>query len=208
MGSEEQPKIELPIQKSRRVKAKQVLKKSRPYFTAFNIALTLTIFSTVFLFPYPNPFQVDTTIEDYTTEKDSKKTVLIQPQHRDVIFDNYDSDLEEGYCLFGEVNSTHIKIEKVIHNENPLDQGPNYIMNTCFKQIRNELPGMYLDYDYKLLGSIHTHPQSGVPEPSMRDIHSLGMKRLFVRVLGVANNNTVNFYSHKSLGMGLPVKYY
>jgi hypothetical protein len=204
---EELTEIDFPV-KEKTGKVKAFINRTEPYFRKFNLAVMLALFSTVFLFPYPDPFHALNPSQHVTDTGLESKTVMLPRNQHQIIFDNFNESREEGFCLFGKTNSTHIKIMDVVHNEDPVSQGPNHITNLCTKQVAEKLPRFYLDYGYKLIGNIHTHPISNEAKLSKRDIHSMGKMSLFQRVWGVANNTTVNFYTNNQLGMGIPVQYY
>lgn len=205
---EDTPKIDFPIQKKG---LKHKLKKTKQRFIqllkVFNTLFGLALISTVFLFPYPTPIEAMNPVQNNPGTGMDNKVVYIQEESYNKVFDNFDSEIEEGFCLFGKVNKSSIKIEKVLYAETVILQTPQRINNMCVDEIKEELPRMYMDYSYKFIGKVHTHPVSDKAKPSIRDIHSFGKLSLFTEITGVASNDSINFYTHDSLGMGVPVKH-
>lgn len=201
------PEIDFPISRDNGL-AKKVYSKSKPFFRTFNAVMGLVILSSVFLFAYPDPFQVTNPPQNTMTQGLDKKTVMLPRNQHQIIFDNFENFTEQGYCLYGEINQTHIKIKQLIHNNNPVSSGSQHVMNLCRHSMIKQLPKMYLDYSYKFLGTVHTHPISDNPVMSSADKFAFGQRSIFINVMGVASNETVNFYTEDSLNNGVAVKYY
>lgn len=204
---DEMVEVNLPIE-NKGIKAK--LKKAKKKFTQalriFNILFGILLLSSVLIFPYPSPRHIVQPLNQGNNTTLDSKTVYISVEDYRTVFKHYKPHMEEGFCMFGTINDTSIKVKKVLYAQTVISQTSTSITNMCMDEIKSQLPRMYTNYGYKFLGRIHTHPVSGEPHPSLRDIHSFGKISLFTELMAVGNNNTINFYTHDTLGHGVPVK--
>lgn len=170
------------------------IEKGRIYIKYLNRGLSIFILSTVFIFPYPVP---KTSFFQTGVGSTQSKTVVIQREDYRMVMNQYTSKVEKGFCVFGSINSTHIKIKEVLYNEDPIYQSKGKIVHYCLSEIGSQLPEMYLNPSYKLIGNIHTHPDK--PRLSRNDILYMGMLVYVQRIWGVTAGEELNFYTFKNL---------
>ncbi|AQL43846.1 hypothetical protein BV210_14535 [Halorientalis sp. IM1011] len=122
---------------------------------------------------------------------DDSRTVVIDAADAAEFDRHYDEDREEGWCLYGTTNETHLRVEEVVHAD-PVGQGPERVTFTCLP----ETAGQVLGGDTAtLIGTVHSHPGHNESELSKLDIALFGRLSPFVETMGVytETNGTAYF---------------
>lgn len=126
-------------------------------------------------------------------------SVAVQGEDLQQIPAHYETDLEQGYCLFGEIEDDTAVVREVVHTKYPIPwtHSGSRIDFTCLPEIAGRLPELAAS-DYSFIGAVHTHPSSttgGTTEMSAADETWFKATSIFQRVHGIANENRVSFYT-------------
>lgn len=124
------------------------------------------------------------------------RTVVIDRADVTTFERHYDEDVEEGWCLYGSTNRTHVRIRDVVHAE-PLSQADDRIEFTCVPETAERLVG---GGSLHLVGVVHSHPSHDVSEPSRVDTMTWGRVSPLVDVMGIyTEDDGAEFFTTRSL---------
>lgn len=133
---------------------------------------------------------------------DDDRTVVVESDDLDTFERHYRSDREEGWCLYGSANDTHLRVDAVVPAE-PLAQSKEEIQFTCVRETAGRLLARE---NARLLGAVHSHPSYDRSYLSRKDLLLWGRTTPVVEVMGVYTEEAgVAFFTVESLGTPLPV---
>jgi len=166
----------------KRQRKRQVLRKLRNAVIAVLLVCTAILFTRV------------TPIEMGMLGNGSEYEVVISEKQVDVFDQYYTEEMENGFCLYGEVEDEQVIVDEVVYVNEPRKQSKGAISFTCIPETLDRLPKLLTHGDFGFLGTVHTHPESD--RLSLMDAaNTLGVGRVFVKVSGIYNGNQVEFYT-------------
>lgn len=131
---------------------------------------------------------------------DDARTVVMDATDRDAFARHYHDDREEGWCLYGQANETHVRIDAIVPAQT-LSQGRDEIQFTCVRETAGRLFG---GQSANLLGAVHSHPSYDRSYLSRKDLLLWGRTTPVVEVMGVyTQKDGVAFFTVESLGTPL-----
>jgi len=127
---------------------------------------------------------------------EDERTVVLDAADHATFEREYDPDQEEGWCLYGSMNETHVRIDAVVHAD-PLSQSADRIEFTCAGETANRaLAGT----NARLIGTVHSHPSKTDSELSRVDTMTWGRTSPVVKVMGVYTEESgVEFFTVSSM---------
>lgn len=140
-------------------------------------------------------------------ENGSSYDVVISEEQVDIFDQHYTTELENGFCLYGEVERQQVVVDEVVYVDEPEKQSRGAISFTCIPETLDRLPKLLRQGDFGFLGIVHTHP-SGSPRLSRSDAAMLGASWYFVRVSGVYNGEQIEFYTFEDPRYPMPLQVY
>jgi proteasome lid subunit RPN8/RPN11 len=193
---------ELVDERRENQRLRKKLKRKRRW-KKFNRAVNaVAIVSLAILFTRVTPVDIG------ILEDGSNYEVVISEEQVDVFDQHYTTELENGFCLYGEVEEEQVVVDEVVYVDDPLKQSRGAISFTCIPETLERLPKLLTHGDFEFLGVVHTHP-SGSPRLSLTDAaNTLGMARAFVKVSGVYNGDRVDFYTFEDPRVAMPLQVY
>ena len=114
---------------------------------------------------------------------------------------NYERDLENGFCLFGRIDESDFVVEDLEFVDNPWSQSKYSMRFNCVPQILVRSSQLVMDGDYRFLGIVHTHPNTA--SPSLVDLDTFNKVDEAVELFGVYNGEELNVYDRPG---GPPIK--
>lgn len=133
---------------------------------------------------------------------DDDRTVVVESDALDIFERHYRDDREEGWCLYGSANETHLRVDAVVPAR-PLSQSKEEIQFTCVRETAGRL---LAQEDARLLGAVHSHPSNDKSYLSRKDLLLWGRTTPVVEVMGVYTEDAgVAFFTVESLRTPLPV---
>ena len=128
------------------------------------------------------------------------RTVVVEQSQLDVVEANYDPDLENAFCVFGDVRDNRFIIDD-IEVATVYSRGKGYVSYSCRPNAWERVPEILYDDDQQLIGDIHTHPPRSTEHQSAVDIAGTTYKSLFeYQLRGVYHEDEgANFYTLNSL---------
>lgn len=131
-----------------------------------------------------------------TAYSDDDRTVVIDRADRAAFARAYSEDTEEGWCLYGTANETHIRIDDVVHAR-ALTKTDDRIAFTCVPESARRL---VRGQDPRLLGVVHSHPDYNRSFLSRLDLMLWGRVSPLVELMGVYTEpDGVEFFTAESL---------
>jgi proteasome lid subunit RPN8/RPN11 len=131
-----------------------------------------------------------------TAYSDDDRTVVID--HADVrTFErDYVPDREVGWCLYGSVNSTHIRIDEVVRAD-PLSASAERVSFSCIPETVDQATALS---NPQLIGTVHSHPGQNRSRPSRFDTMTWGRLSPVVGVMGIYTEaDGPEFFTERSL---------
>lgn len=127
----------------------------------------------------------------------SDERVVVLDEEDEATFDrHYREDLEVGWCLYGGVNATHVRIDDVVPAE-PMAQESDRIEFTCVPETADRVASVEPP---NLIGVAHSHPSRNRSEISRLDAVTWGRISPVVEVKGIyTETEGVQFFSLRSL---------
>ena len=127
---------------------------------------------------------------------DDTRTVIIDREDQRAFARHYDQLVEEGWCLYGSVNETHIRIEDVVHAR-AISQDSDHIEFTCVPETMGQLLARE---NGRLIGVAHSHPSKKRSRLSRVDTMTWGRTSPVVEVMGIyTERDGVEFFTVRSL---------
>ena len=192
---------ELVDQRRENQRLKEKLKKKRRWKKLNQVVSAVLLVSLGILFTRVTP------IHPGMLENGSSYEVVIS-EHQIQTFDqHYTKQLENGFCLYGEIEDQQVVIDEVVYVDEPRQQSKGSISFTCIPETLERLPELLKRDDFGFLGIVHTHP-SGSPRLSRSDAAMLGASWYFVRVSGIYNGEQVEFYAFEDPRYSMPLQIY
>lgn len=106
--------------------------------------------------------------------------------------ENYNEEVENGFCLLGQVDGSKFIVEDVEFVDNPWSHSKYSMRFNCVPQILVRSSQLVMDGDYRFLGIVHTHPNTA--SPSSVDLETFGKVDEVVELFGVYNGKDLNVY--------------
>lgn len=124
------------------------------------------------------------------------RTVVIDEADHQRFERHYDPDQEEGWCLYGSTNETHVRIGGVVHAD-ALSKSADRIQFTC---ARESVGRAVAGENPRLIGTVHSHPSKNQSRLSRVDTMTWGRTSPIVEVMGVyTENDGVQFFTVRSI---------
>jgi len=125
-------------------------------------------------------------------------TVSFHDDHADWLEKNYQESVENAFCLFGRIQGDKVVVEQVEFINNPFQQSHGSMWFTCIPQILARWKPLVFEEEYKLVGAIHTHPETeGL---SRLDRETFRIVDDVIEVFGVYNGDRLSMYSSPDQG--------
>lgn len=161
--------------------------------------------SAVFLVSFAILFTLVSPVGLGMWEDGSSYEVVISEEEIQTFDQHYTEELENGFCLYGEIENEQVVVDEVIYVDEPRNQSRGAISFTCVPETLERLPKLLKQGDFGFLGIVHTHPRSS--QLSLKDAaNTLGMGRIFIKVSGVYNGNQVEFYTFEDPRYPMPLQ--
>lgn len=190
---------ELVDQRRENQRLRKKLKRKRRW-KKLNDALTAVILvSLAILFTRVTP------VDPGIVVNGSGYEVVVSEEQVDVFDQHYTTELENGFCLYGNVEDEQVVVDEVVPVDEPRKQSRGSISFTCVPETLNRLPKLLTHGDFGFLGIVHTHP-SGSPRLSRSDAAILGSTFYLVKISGIYNGDEVEFYSFDDPRYSMPVQ--
>ena len=153
----------------------------------FWLSIVLLMVSFGFFLHRVTPINVDGGLSTDPT------TVSFTESHLQWLDENYNESMENGFCLFGEIDGKEVVVEHVEFVDNPFSQSKHSMKVSCLPQIFVRSGQLLLDSDYRLVGFIHTHPEYAALSGNDRDM----FRKVdpFLSVFGVYDGDRIAMYS-------------
>lgn len=130
-----------------------------------------------------------------------ERTVLIDGDDQAKFERDYRPDREEGWCLYGSINETHVRIDEVVHAD-PLSKSADRIEFTCAGETADQLLARE---NPRLIGTVHSHPSKNQSRLSRVDTMTWGRTSPVVEVMGIyTDEDGVEFFTVRSMLNPLP----
>ena len=127
---------------------------------------------------------------------DDDRTVVVDSDDVAVFERTYRQNREEGWCLYGSINETHVRIDDVIHAD-PLSKSADRIEFTCAGETADQLLARE---NARLIGTVHSHPSKNHSRLSRVDTMTWGRTSPVVKVMGVYTEaDGVEFFTVRSM---------
>lgn len=123
-----------------------------------------------------------------------EKNVVITSSQVDVFRENYDRGLENGFCLYGQIDRTRVVVEEVVLERDPEEQGPGTVDINCVQETWDRFPELLLRDDFEFIGKAHTHPFE--PYLSRVDARNLGAEAWYAPIRGIYDGNELHFFGY------------
>lgn len=124
------------------------------------------------------------------------RTVVVDPAAHAAFARHYDPGLEEGWCLYGSSNDTHVRVDAAV-NARPLSQQSDRVEFTCVPETARHLAS---GRSTGLVGVAHSHPSRNRSRPSRIDAVTWGRVSPLVEVMGIyTERDGVEFFTLRSL---------
>lgn len=134
---------------------------------------------------------------------DDDRIVLINQSDHQEFSKHYSQYREEGWCLYGYENQTHIVIDRVIHSGTDRKQSHS-IQFSCIPETSIRI---LEDWELGFLGIVHSHPQSLSTELSKGDMMFWGSNLPLISVQGIyVDGKNLAIYTVSSYSEPLDLK--
>jgi len=131
-----------------------------------------------------------------TAYNNDSRTVVIDAAEVSDIERDFDPDNEEGWCLYGTKNDTHIRVTEVVRAQT-IFKRQDRIAFTCLPETASQVAA---GRNPRLLGNVHSHPDHNNSHLSRLDVMLLGRVSPLITVMGVyTEEGGVEFYTTESL---------
>lgn len=127
---------------------------------------------------------------------DDERTVVVESEDIATFDRHYHPDHEEGWCLYGGINETHVRIDEVVHAE-ALSKSSERIEFTCTRETTGQL---LAGENSRLIGTVHSHPSKNRSRLSRVDTMTWGRTSPVVEVMGIYTEaDGVEFFTVRSM---------
>jgi len=124
------------------------------------------------------------------------RTVVVDDADRQAFERHYSDDREEGWCLYGSVNETHIRVEEVVHART-VNKESDRVAFSCLRETGAQIA---TGGNANLIGAVHSHPHYNQSYLSELDVAVFGRVSPAIEVMGVYTEpGGVAFFSEESL---------
>ncbi|MFU1780269.1 hypothetical protein ACM16X_02685 [Haloarcula japonica] len=130
-----------------------------------------------------------------------EKKVVVPEVEYDVFQRRYNESVENGFCLFGDVDEDIVLVREVEWVEDPEIQRKGRIRFDCIKAMKKNWRRLLFSSDFNFLGTVHTHPSGAYL--SRADARNLGSSWWHKSVKGVFDGRELNFFSYGEPGEAL-----
>lgn len=135
-----------------------------------------------------------------TAYSDDNRTVVIDATEVGQIEHQYSSDHEEGWCLYGTKNRTHIRVTEVVRAQTLVKQ-EDRIAFTCVPETAAQVAA---GRNPRLVGNVHSHLDQPESRLSRVDVLLFGRVSPVVTVMGIYTvEDGVEFFTTESLDQSL-----
>ena len=153
---------------------------SKRQLTKLAVGLLITLLGTqAFMFWYFGT--TARSLSGMAHDRDNR-TLLLSYTDRQEFIEHYSNDLEEGWCVYGYGNQTHIVVQDIEHISQPRSQSSRKIMYTCIPQTLGQI---LQGRSWRLIGDVHSHPGQSDSELSKGDTMSWATTSALLPLKGV-----------------------
>lgn len=125
-----------------------------------------------------------------------ERTAVIDSDDQATFERDYHPDHEEGWCLYGSINETHVRIDEVVHAD-PISKSSDRIEFTCAGETADQLLARE---NPRLIGTVHSHPSKDRSRLSRVDTMTWGRTSPVVKVMGIyTEDDGVEFFTVRSM---------
>ena len=125
-----------------------------------------------------------------------ERTVVLDSEDRAEFERHYSPGREEGWCLYGSMNETHVRIDEVVH-ANAFSKSADRIEFTCASETADQ---MLARENPRLIGTVHSHPSKNRSRLSRVDTMTWGRTSPVVEVMGIyTEEDGVEFFTVRSM---------
>jgi proteasome lid subunit RPN8/RPN11 len=135
----------------------------------------------------------------------SNYEVVISENQLQTFDQYYTTEVENGFCLYGDIEDKQVVIDDVVYVDDPWKQTRTSMKFSCIPETLERLPQLLKQGDFGFLGIVHTHP-SGSASLSDSDAAMLGATWYFTKISGVYNGEQVEFYSFEDPRFSMPLQ--
>jgi hypothetical protein len=127
---------------------------------------------------------------------DDERAVVIDGDDEAAFARDYHPDHEEGWCLYGSINESHVRVDDVAHAA-PISTSADRIEFTCAGETADQaLAGE----NPRLIGTVHSHPSKDRSRLSRVDTMTWGRTSPVVEVMGIYTaEDGVQFFTVRSM---------
>lgn len=127
---------------------------------------------------------------------DDGRTVVLDGDDVAAFERDYRSDREVGWCLYGSVDETRVRIDDVVRAD-PISARSDRIEFTCTGETTDQL---LAGENPRLIGTVHSHPSKRQSRLSRVDTMTWGRTSPVVKVMGIyTEEGGVEFYTVRSM---------
>lgn len=138
---------------------------------------------------------VGLSLREMAYDADDRTVVVDRADHR-AFARHYDDDSEVGWCLYGRLNDTHVRIADVV-NASAISSDGDHIRFTCARETAGQLA---TGQSSNLVGVVHSHPHRNRSRLSRVDTMTWGRTSPVVEVMGVyTERDGVEFFTVRSI---------
>lgn len=179
---------------------REKLQKKRRRRKLRNAIISVLLVSAAILFTRVTPIHMG------MLENGSSYEVVISGEQVDVFGQCYTEELEQGFCLYGEIEDEQVVVDEVVYVDDPMKQSRTAIEFTCIPETLERLPRLLKQGDFGFVGAVHSHPSSGIPQLSTNDAAILGTTWFVQKVSGIYNGDRVEFYTFEDPRAMMPLQ--
>lgn len=142
---------------------------------------------------------------DIAKDQDNRIVIVKESEAR-YLAQEYNSTnfTEEGFCIYGYSRKHSFYIKEIVKGD--IKEQTNKSVNfNCMQPTIDRLGQLFKEPDYKILGTIHSHPPDNYRMLSYPDAISMGLRQPLYQLSGVHIDDRVNFYTTVSTNEDLPV---
>lgn len=131
-----------------------------------------------------------------TAYNNDNRTVVIDATEVGEIERDYDPNTEEGWCLYGSKNETHVRVTEVVRAQT-IFKREDRIAFTCIPETASQVAA---GRNPQFVGNVHSHVDQNESRLSRLDVMLLGRVSPVVTVMGVyTEQDGVEFFTTESM---------